>query len=86
MKLRPVRPALQNFFITANGDVELGGVFPLPRVGNIRESTARDIWFGGRALAARHRALGNPVLQLDSARRSMTLAERVRLGWMLMRR
>ena len=81
----PSRRPLQNFFILANGDVDLGGSNPVSRVGNIKQSSAREIWYGVEARAVRKAALCDRTVHLDSARRHMSLAERVRSGLMLLR-
>src|SRR5262249_45812439 len=46
-EVMPCRVGMRDFFIRTNGDVEV--CFFFPAIGNIKEQTARDIWYGPKA-------------------------------------
>ena len=43
----PCRVGMRDFFIRTNGDVEV--CFFYPSIGNIKEQSAREIWYGPKA-------------------------------------
>lgn len=50
--LAPCRVGLRDFHIVPNGDVQMCWFHP--SIGNVREHSAREIWFGARAQAIRN--------------------------------
>jgi MoaA/NifB/PqqE/SkfB family radical SAM enzyme len=48
----PCRVGLRNFFIRSNGDVEMC-VAGFPPIGNIKQQSARDIWYSAKAREVR---------------------------------
>jgi MoaA/NifB/PqqE/SkfB family radical SAM enzyme len=48
----PCRVGMRNFFIRTNGDVEMC-IAGFPAIGNIKEQSAREIWYGAKAREVR---------------------------------
>jgi MoaA/NifB/PqqE/SkfB family radical SAM enzyme len=49
----PCRVGMRNFFIRTNGDIEVC-VMGFPTIGNIKEKSAREIWYSAQARQVRH--------------------------------
>lgn len=82
-KFGACRVGLRDFFIRTNGDVELCFFYPV--VGNIREQSARDIWYGDKARAVRGETVGCDKLCLFTCLSQKTLADKVKMGVKLLK-
>ncbi|MCC6706886.1 MAG: radical SAM protein [Gammaproteobacteria bacterium] len=82
-KLGACRVGLRDFFIRTNGDVELCFFYPV--VGNIREQSAREIWYGDKARAVRGETIGCDKLCLFTCLSQKTLADKVKMGVKLLK-
>ncbi len=82
-KIGACRVGLRDFFIRTNGDVELCFFYPV--VGNIREQSARDIWYGEKARGVRGETIGCDKLCLFTCLSQKTLTDKVKMGVKLLR-
>jgi MoaA/NifB/PqqE/SkfB family radical SAM enzyme len=74
----PCRIGLRDFFIRTNGDVEV--CFFFPAIGNIKEQSARDIWYGPKAQAIRRQTVECDRLCLYTCLSQKTLGDKVKMG------
>jgi MoaA/NifB/PqqE/SkfB family radical SAM enzyme len=74
----PCRVGMRDFFIRTNGDVEV--CFFYPPIGNIKENSARDIWYGPRAEEIRRQTVECDKLCLYTCLSQKTLTDKVRMG------
>jgi MoaA/NifB/PqqE/SkfB family radical SAM enzyme len=80
----PCRVGMRDFFIRANGNVEV--CFFFPPIGNIKEQSARDIWYGEKAQAIRKETVQCDRLCLYTCLSQKTLTDKVRMGLTLLTR
>jgi len=80
----PSRVGLQTLFILTNGDVQLG--FVKPPIGNLKQQSARDIWYGPDARRGRKQSLSHDLQAfLNSASTRKSIRDRMRMATILMR-
>jgi MoaA/NifB/PqqE/SkfB family radical SAM enzyme len=80
----PCRVGMRDFFIRANGNVEV--CFFFPPIGNIKEQSARDIWYGEKAQKIRKETVQCDRLCLYTCLSQKTLMDKVRMGLTLLTR
>lgn len=80
----PCRVGMRDFFIRTNGDVEV--CFFYPPIGNIKEHTAREIWYGPKAQEIRKQTVACERLCLYTCLSQKTLVDKVKMGLQLARR
>jgi MoaA/NifB/PqqE/SkfB family radical SAM enzyme len=80
----PCRVGTRNFFIRPTGSVELCH-HGYPPVGNLREQTAREIWFGAAAAAVRRQTVACQQLCLVTCLSQKTLKDKVKMAGRLLR-
>jgi MoaA/NifB/PqqE/SkfB family radical SAM enzyme len=79
----PCRVGLRDFFIRTNGDVEV--CFFYPPIGNIKEQSARDIWYGPKAEEIRKQTVACDRLCLYPCLSQKTLGDKVKMGLVLLK-
>jgi MoaA/NifB/PqqE/SkfB family radical SAM enzyme len=82
-KLGACRVGLRDFFIRTNGDVELCFFYPV--VGNLREQSAREVWYGEKARAVRRQTVTCDKLCLFTCLSQKTLADKIKMGARLLK-
>jgi MoaA/NifB/PqqE/SkfB family radical SAM enzyme len=82
-EVMPCRVGLRDFFIRTNGDVEV--CFFFPPIGNIKEQSARDIWYGPKAQEIRRQTTECDRLCLYTCLSQKTLKDKLQMGLMLLR-
>ena len=80
---RPCRVGLRNFWIDTRGDVKLCEEFPV--IGNIKEQSARAIWYGEKAHEIRRQTVGCGKLCLITCVSQKTILDKVAMGLKLLR-
>ena len=80
----PCRVGMRDFFIRTNGDVEV--CFFYPSIGNIKEQSAREIWYGPKAQEIRKQTVGCDRQCLYTCLSQKTLVDKVKMGLQLARR
>lgn len=80
----PCRVGMRDFFIRTNGDVEV--CFFYPSIGNIKEQSAREIWYGPKAQEIRKQTVACDRLCLYTCLSQKTLVDKVKMGLQLTRR
>lgn len=80
----PCRAGLRNYFIRANGDVELC-VAGFPPIGNVKTETAKEIWYGDRARQVRRDTVACDRLCLITCSSQKTLANKVGMALRILR-
>jgi MoaA/NifB/PqqE/SkfB family radical SAM enzyme len=83
-EVMPCRVGLRDFFIKTNGDVEV--CFYYPSIGNIREQSAREIWYGPKANEIRKQTVACDRLCLFACLSQKTLTDKVKMGLKLLNR
>ncbi len=81
-EVMPCRVGLRDFFIRTNGDVEV--CFFYPPIGNIKEASAREIWYGPKANEIRKQTVACDRLCLYTCLSQKTLADKVKMGMTLL--
>jgi MoaA/NifB/PqqE/SkfB family radical SAM enzyme len=79
----PCRVGLRDFFIRANGDVEV--CFHYPAIGNVKEQSARDIWYGPKAREIRRQTVACSRLCLYTCLSQKTLSDKVKMGFTILK-
>ncbi|MBK1643680.1 radical SAM protein [Thiocapsa imhoffii] len=79
----PCRVGLRNFLIEAGGEVKLCNEFP--SIGNIKEQSAKEIWYSEKAREIRQQTLICEQLCLMTCVSQKTIAERIKMGLKLLR-
>ncbi len=79
----PCRVGLRDFFIWATGDVAV--CFFYPNIGNLKEKSAREIWYGEEAQKIRKQTVECDRLCLYTCLSQKTLADKVKMGLNLLR-
>jgi hypothetical protein len=73
---------MRDFFIRTNGDIEV--CFFYPPIGNIKEQSARDIWYGPKAQEIRRQTVECDRLCLYTCLSQKTLTDKVKMGLTLL--
>jgi MoaA/NifB/PqqE/SkfB family radical SAM enzyme len=79
----PCRVGMRDFFIRTNGDVEV--CFFYPPIGNVKERSARDIWYGPKAHEIRRQTIECDRLCLYTCLSNKTLGDKVKMGLTLLK-
>lgn len=79
----PCRVGMRDFFIRTNGDVEV--CFFYPPIGNIKEQSAREIWYGPKAQDIRKQTVACDRLCLYTCLSQKTLGDKVKMGLTLLK-
>jgi MoaA/NifB/PqqE/SkfB family radical SAM enzyme len=79
----PCRVGMRDFFIRADGNVEV--CFYFPAIGNIKEQSARDIWYGEKANEVRRQTVACEKLCLVTCLSQKTLHDKVKMGLTLLK-
>ena len=74
----PCRVGMRDFFIRTNGDIEV--CFFYPPIGNIKEHSAREIWYGPKAAEIRKQTIECDRLCLYTCLSQKTLGDKVKMG------
>lgn len=82
-EVMPCRVGLRDFFIRANGQVEV--CVHYPPIGNIREQSARDLWYGSKAQEIRRQTVVCDRLCLITCHSQKTLKDKVKMGVQLLK-
>jgi MoaA/NifB/PqqE/SkfB family radical SAM enzyme len=80
----PCRVGMRNFFIRNNGDVEMC-VHGFPPIGNIREHSARELWYGPKAREVRQGTVTCEKLCLIACLSQKTLGDKMKMGLTLLK-
>jgi MoaA/NifB/PqqE/SkfB family radical SAM enzyme len=72
----PCRVGMRNFFIRTNGDIEVC-VLGFPTIGNIKEQSAREIWYSPKAREVREGTIKCEKLCLITCVSQKTLGNKV---------
>jgi len=75
----PCRVGMRNFFIRNNGDVEMC-VQGFPPIGNIKEHSARELWYGPKAREVRQGTVTCEKLCLIACLSQKTLGDKLAMG------
>jgi MoaA/NifB/PqqE/SkfB family radical SAM enzyme len=78
----PCRVGLRNFWIDTRGDVKLCNEYPV--IGNIKEQSAREIWYGEKAKEIRQQTLDCGKLCLITCVSQKTITDKVKMGLKLL--
>ena len=78
---RPCRVGMRNYFIRPDGDVEVCWYYK--PIGNVRASTAREIWRGEEASERRKETVACDSLCLFTCLSQKTFTDKVRMGLVL---
>ena len=81
--VRPCRVGLRNFWLDTRGDVKLCDEYPV--VGNIKNQSAREIWYGEKAQEIRQQTLDCGKLCLITCVSQKTILDKVAMGLKLLR-
>jgi MoaA/NifB/PqqE/SkfB family radical SAM enzyme len=79
----PCRVGMRDFFIRTNGDVEV--CFFFPPIGNIKEQSARAIWYGPKAQQIRKETVACDRLCLYTCLSQKTLVDKVKMGLVMLK-
>jgi MoaA/NifB/PqqE/SkfB family radical SAM enzyme len=82
-EVMPCRVGLRDFFIRTDGRVEV--CVHYPPIGNIREQSARDIWYGPKAEEIRRQTVACDRLCLITCLSQKTLMDKVNMGVRLLK-
>ena len=77
-EVMPCRVGVRDFFIRTNGDVEV--CFFFPPIGNIKENSDREIWYGEKAQKIRKETVACTKLCLYTCLSQKTLVDKVKMG------
>lgn len=80
--IMPCRVGLRNFWIDTRGDIKLCDEYPV--VGNIKEQSAREIWYGERAQEIRRQTLACDKLCLITCLSQKTIKDKISMGLKLL--
>ena len=81
--IMPCRVGLRDFFVRADGQVEVCTHFP--PIGNIREQSARELWYGPKAQEIRKQTVECDRLCLITCLSQKTLGDKVKMGLQLLK-
>lgn len=79
----PCRVGMRDFFIRTNGDIEV--CFFYPSIGNIKESSAKEIWYSEQARKIRKETVECDKLCLYTCLSQKTLGDKVKMGMVLLK-
>jgi MoaA/NifB/PqqE/SkfB family radical SAM enzyme len=82
-EVMPCRVGMRDFFIRTNGDIEV--CFFFPAIGNIKENSAREIWYGPKAQEIRRQTVECDRLCLYTCLSQKTLKDKVKMGLTLLK-
>lgn len=82
-EVMPCRIGMRDFFIRTDGRVEVCVHFP--PIGNIKEQSARDIWYGAKAQEIRKQTVACDRLCLITCLSQKTLKDKVTMGVQLLK-
>jgi MoaA/NifB/PqqE/SkfB family radical SAM enzyme len=82
-EVMPCRVGLRDFFIRTDGQVEV--CVHYPPIGNIREQSAREIWYGPKAQDIRRQTVNCERLCLITCLSQKTLKDKVNMGVRLLK-
>jgi MoaA/NifB/PqqE/SkfB family radical SAM enzyme len=80
----PCRVGMRNFFIRTNGDIEVC-VYGFPIIGNIKEQSAREIWYSPKAREVREGTVKCEKLCLITCLSQKTLGNKVDIAIKLLK-
>lgn len=80
---RPCRVGLRNYWIDTRGDVKLCDEYPV--IGNVKEASAREIWYGEKAQEVRRDTLNCGKLCLITCVSQKTILDKVKMGMKLLK-
>jgi MoaA/NifB/PqqE/SkfB family radical SAM enzyme len=80
----PCRIGMRNYFIRADGRVEMCWNFP--PIGNVRTQTAREIWYGKEGTERRKETVACETLCLFTCLSQKNLGDKVKMGMKLLSR
>ena len=78
----PCRVGLRNYWIETDGNVKLCNDFPV--IGNVKNESARNIWYGEKAQKIRQQTLACGKLCLITCVSQKTLMDKVKMGLKLL--
>jgi len=78
LEYMPCRVGMRNYFIRPDGDVEVCWYFK--PIGNVRQSTAREIWYGEEARERRKETVACDSLCLFTCLSQKSIADKVKMG------
>lgn len=79
----PCRVGMRTYFIRTNGDVEV--CFFYPTIGNVKEQSAREIWYGPKAQEIRKQTIECEQLCLYTCLSQKTMVSKVKMGLTLLK-
>jgi MoaA/NifB/PqqE/SkfB family radical SAM enzyme len=79
----PCRVGMRDVFIRTNGDIEV--CFFYPPIGNIKEHSAREIWYGPKAQEIRRQTVECDKLCLYTCLSQKTLKDKFKMGLTLLK-
>jgi MoaA/NifB/PqqE/SkfB family radical SAM enzyme len=82
-EVMPCRVGLRDFFIRTDGKVQV--CVHYPPIGNIREQSAREIWYGPKAQEIRQKTVACDRLCLITCHSQKTLMDKIQMGAKLLR-
>ena len=82
-EVMPCRVGLRDFFIRTDGQIEV--CVHYPPIGNIREQSAREIWYGPKAQEIRRQTVACTRLCLITCLSQKTLKDKVSMGMRLLK-
>jgi MoaA/NifB/PqqE/SkfB family radical SAM enzyme len=77
-EVMPCRVGMRDFFIKTDGSIEV--CFFYPSIGNIKEQSAREIWYGPKAQEIRRQTVECDRLCLYTCLSQKTLTDKVKMG------
>lgn len=77
-EVMPCRVGMRDFFIRPDGKIEV--CFYYPPIGNIREASAREIWYGEAAEGIRRQTVECDKLCLHTCLSQKSLTDKVKMG------
>lgn len=80
----PNRTGLRTYTITTNGDVFLS--IHWPSIGNVKNQSARDIWYGQKAQEVRKKSISTyGKYWMNATEAPKTLRDKFQMGWQLLK-
>ena len=80
----PCRVGMRNFFIRTNGDIEVC-VYGFPTIGNIKEKSAKEIWYSAQAREVREGTVKCEKLCLITCLSQKTIGNKVNMALKLLK-
>lgn len=82
-EVMPCRVGMRDFFIRTNGDIEV--CFFYPPIGNIKEASAREIWYSEKAEKIRKETIACDKLCLYTCLSQKTIGDKVKMAVTLLK-